>query len=94
MPRAKWNGVVIAESETYERVENNIYFPPGSVKSEYLRDSDVTSICHWKGKALYRHIEVDGKVNRNAAWFYPEVKEKANNIKGYTAFWKGVEIEM
>jgi uncharacterized protein (DUF427 family) len=74
-------------------VEGNIYFPFESVKSEYLRPSDTHTTCGWKGEASYYDIEVAGQVNKDAAWFYPEPKPAANNIKGYIAFWKGVEIK-
>ncbi len=93
MPKAIWNGVVIAESETYEVVEGNIYFPPDKVKKEYLKSSDTHTTCPWKGEASYYHIEVEGQVNRDSAWFYPDPKPAAANIKDYIAFWKGVRVE-
>jgi uncharacterized protein (DUF427 family) len=93
MPRATWNGAVLAESERTEVVENNHYFPPESLRREYFRESSTQTVCGWKGTASYYSIEVDGKVNRDAAWYYPEPKPAAANIAGYVAFWKGVEVE-
>lgn len=92
MPSAKWNGQVIAETEQFETVEGNIYFPPDSLKNEFFKRSSHTSVCPWKGIASYFDLVVDGKVNENAAWYYPEPKDAARNIKGYVAFWKGVEV--
>ncbi|PLS68270.1 MAG: hypothetical protein CV045_08815 [Cyanobacteria bacterium M5B4] len=92
MPKAIWNGAVIAESDRCEVVENNYYFPPDAVNKTYLRESSHHTTCPWKGVASYYDIVVDGKVNQNAAWYYPETKSAANNIKGYIAFWKGVEV--
>ncbi|UCG70849.1 MAG: DUF427 domain-containing protein [Thermoplasmata archaeon] len=94
MPKAIWNNVVIAESNKYEEVEGNIYFPSESVKKEYLRPSDTHTTCFWKGVASYYNIEVEGKVNKDAAWYYPDPKPAAMNIKDYIAFWKGVKVEM
>lgn len=93
MPRAVWNNKVIAESDDTVIVENNHYFPPDSVKNEFLKPSDTSSFCPWKGTASYYHVEVDGAVNSDAAWYYPDPKEAAMNIKGYVAFWKGVQVE-
>lgn len=92
MAKAIWNKVVLAESDTYEVVEGNIYFPPETINSGYFKSSDTQSHCPWKGDASYYDIEVNGEVNADAAWYYPETKEAANNIKGYVAFWKGVEV--
>jgi uncharacterized protein (DUF427 family) len=92
MPEAIWNNVVIAESDTYEKVEGNIYFPPDSINKEYFKESNTHSICYWKGEASYYDIEVNRKTNKDAAWYYPEPKSKAENIKDYVAFWKGVEV--
>ena len=92
MPKAVWNGKVIADSDETVVVENNHYFPPDSVNREYLRPSQTTSVCPWKGTAGYYHVEVDGSLNGDAAWYYADPKEAASNIKGYVAFWKGVEI--
>lgn len=95
MPRAIWNNRVIAEAPSNEihRVEGNIYFPPTAVKREYLRSSEAHTHCHWKGKASYYNVEVDGKVNEDAAWYYPEPSAMAARIKDYIAFWHGVEVE-
>lgn len=94
MPTATWNGTVIAESpaERCERVEGNCYFPPDSLKLEYFKDSTHHTTCGWKGVASYYTIVVDGQENLNAAWYYPEPKDAAKNIKGYVAFWKGVQV--
>ena len=93
MPRAIWNGKVIAETERFETVEGNIYFPPQSVKREYFKPSETRTICPWKGTAHYYTVVVDGKENRDAAWYYPQPKPAAANIRDYVAFWRGVEIE-
>ncbi|MEN6480836.1 MAG: DUF427 domain-containing protein [Anaerolineaceae bacterium] len=90
--KAIWNGTVIAESDNTIVVENNHYFPPESVAKEYLTDSPTHSTCPWKGFASYYNIVANGKTNEDAAWYYAEPKEAANQIKGYVAFWKGVEI--
>lgn len=92
MPKAIWNGTVIAESDATEIVEGNHYFPPESIHREYFRDSDLHTVCGWKGTASYYDIVIDGKTNANAAWYYPDPKPEAANIKGYIAFWKGVEV--
>jgi uncharacterized protein (DUF427 family) len=93
MPRALWNGKVIAETDRFETVEGNIYFPPDSVKREYFKPSSTTTICPWKGTAHYYSVMVDGKENRDAAWYYPEPKPAAANIRDHVAFWRGVEVE-
>jgi len=92
MTKATWNNTIIAESDQCEIVENNYYFPPDSVNKEYLKDSDTHSTCPWKGEASYYSVEVNGEVNTDAAWYYPEPKDAASNIKGFVAFWNGVEI--
>ena len=92
MPRAIWNGQVIAESDTTERVEGNHYFPPESIKTEFFEESATTSVCGWKGTANYYHVSVGGKKNEDAAWYYATPKDKAANIRGHVAFWKGVEL--
>lgn len=94
MPRAVWNGAVIAESPTTIVVEGNHYFPPESVRREYLRDSQTHTVCPWKGTASYYDVVVNGQVNRDAAWYYPTPKEAAQQIAGYIAFWRGVRIEV
>lgn len=93
MPRAIWNGKVLAESEEFERVEGNIYFPPGSVKEEFFQKSDHTTYCPWKGTASYYNVVVDGEQNANAAWFYPDASAKAKHFENYVAFWNGVTVE-
>lgn len=93
MPKATWNGTVIAETDTFETVEGNTYFPPESLKNEFFSDSDYHTTCGWKGVASYYHVIVDGQTNENAAWFYPTPKDAAKNIEGYVAFWKGVTVE-
>lgn len=90
--KAIWNNQILAESNETIVVEGNHYFPPSSVKREYFTDSETNSVCPWKGTASYYNIVVDGQVNYDSAWYYPEPKEKAQNIKSYVAFWKGVEI--
>jgi uncharacterized protein (DUF427 family) len=90
--RATWNGATIAESEDTVVVEGNHYFPPGSVRAEYLRDSDTHTTCPWKGLASYKGIEVDGQLNADAAWYYPEPQDAAAEIKDRFAFWRGVEV--
>ncbi len=93
MAKAIWKGTVIAESDHVETVEGNLYFPPGSVHREYLQPSTTHTTCSWKGEASYYTIVVDGQVNRDAAWYYPEPKEAAKNITGHVAFWRGVEVQ-
>ena len=95
MPRATWKGKVIAQADAgaVERVEGNVYFPVDAVKREYLQPSDTHTVCSWKGTASYYHVAVDGDVNRDAAWYYPEPADAARNIAGRIAFWKGVEVE-
>jgi uncharacterized protein (DUF427 family) len=90
--KAIWHGQVIAESDDTVVVEGNHYFPPEAVKPEYLQPSDHTTVCSWKGTAHYHHVVVDGERNLNAAWYYPEPKEAAAQIRGRIAFWKGVQV--
>ena len=91
--KATWNGQVIAQSDETIVIEGNHYFPPSSVNKAYLTESEYESTCPWKGRASYFSLEVDGKKNENAAWYYPAPNEKAASIKNYVAFWKGVSIE-
>jgi uncharacterized protein (DUF427 family) len=91
--KAIWNGHIIAESNETIEVEGNQYFPPQAIKQEFLKESQHTTTCPWKGKASYYHIEVDGKTNENAAWYYAQPKDAANEIRDYIAFWKGVEVK-
>ena len=92
MVKAVWKGKVIAESDKTEEVEGNLYFPPDSIKKGFLKESSHHTTCPWKGEASYYDVEVDGEVNENAAWCYPEPKEGAKQIKNYVAFWNGVEV--
>ncbi len=92
MPKAVWNGAVIAESNDTEVVEGNYYFPSESVNREYLEPSDKQTVCPWKGTASYYNVVVDDKVNPDAAWYYPEPKDDAKSIKDYIAFWRGVKV--
>lgn len=94
MPKASWNGVVIAESDRCTVVEGNQYFPPDAVKREFLRPSQTHTVCSWKGTASYFDLVVDDKSNTDAAWYYPQTKPEADHIKGYIAFWKGVKVEI
>jgi uncharacterized protein (DUF427 family) len=93
MPRAIWNGAVVAESAHTEVVEGNHYFPAASIRSEHFRPSQTHTKCGWKGTASYYDLAVGDQVNRDAAWYYPEPLPAAANIKGYVAFWKGVQVE-
>jgi len=90
--KATWNGVVIAESDDIVTVEGNAYFPVAALNKTYLRDSDHHSTCPWKGVASYYSLDVDGKQNANAVWFYPTPKDAAKQIAGRVAFWKGVQV--
>ena len=95
MPKATWNGATIAEApeDKIEIVEGNVYFPADAVGRDYLQPSDTHTVCGWKGTASYYHVAVNGEVNRDAAWYYPEPKDAAKNITGRIAFWKGVKVE-
>ena len=90
--KAIWKDKLLAESDETIVVESNHYFPPDSIKKDFLLPSDTRSNCPWKGGASYYTIKVGEDINKDAAWFYPDPKEKAQNIKDYVAFWKGVEI--
>ena len=90
--KARWNGALLAESNDTIVVDDNHYFPPDSVSKEYFSPSATHTTCAWKGEASDYSIQVDGKVNEDAAWYYPDPKEEAKNFKGYLTFWKGVEI--
>jgi uncharacterized protein (DUF427 family) len=93
MARALWNGTVIAESDDTVVVEGNHYFPPESVKGEYLVDSPEHTVCSWKGIASYYDVDVDGEVSAGGAWYYPDPSPAAADIAGYIAFWRGVRVE-
>lgn len=92
MTKATWNGATIAESDDTVIVEGNHYFPRASVNAEYLRDSATTSVCPWKGTASYHSLVVDGAENKDAAWYYPDPKSAAAEVKDRIAFWKGVTV--
>jgi len=92
MPKAVWNNTVIAQTERFETVEGNIYFPPESLDMRYFRASDKHTICPWKGEASYYDIVVGDQVNEYGAWYYPAPKPAAANIAGYVAFWRGVQV--
>ena len=90
--RAVWNDKVIAESADTVVVEGNHYFPPEAIRAEYFKPSATTSVCGWKGTAHYYTLDVDGRQNPDAAWYYPETKDAAQQIRGRVAFWKGVQV--
>jgi uncharacterized protein (DUF427 family) len=90
--KASWNDTVLAESDDTVIVEGNHYFPPDSIKAEFFADSVSQTICPWKGTASYKDVVVDGERNPDAAWYYPEPKEAAAEIRGHYAFWHGVEV--
>ncbi|MEO6796855.1 MAG: DUF427 domain-containing protein [Candidatus Dormibacter sp.] len=92
MPKAVWNGVVIADSDQTIEVEGNQYFPPESIRREFLAQSTTHTRCPWKGLAGYYDIVVDGKTNRDGAWYYPAPSEAASQIKDHLAFWHGVRV--
>ena len=93
MKQAIWNGAVIAASDKTEVVDGNHYFPPAALDRQYVRDSDAHTVCGWKGQASYYDLVVDGEVNSQAAWYYPDPKPAAENIRGHIAFWKGVQVK-
>ena len=92
MTRAVWEGAVLAESNSCIVVEGNQYFPPESVHREYLKPSIKKTVCSWKGEASYYDVEVGGKRNPEAAWYYPDPKPAAQQIQNRIAFWKGVHV--
>ncbi|WP_343487586.1 DUF427 domain-containing protein [Allomuricauda sp. d1] len=91
--KAIWNNQVIAESNDTIVIEGNHYFPPDSIKEAFFEKSDTHTTCPWKGEASYYTLKVDGKENKDAAWYYPETSELAKSIKDRIAFWKGVTVE-
>jgi uncharacterized protein (DUF427 family) len=95
MARATWHGTTLAEAQADDvrLVEGNVYFPPDAVRADHLRPSQTHTVCGWKGTASYYDVVVDGEVNRDAAWYYPETKEAARHIEGWVAFWHGVSVE-
>ena len=90
--RASWNGKIVAESDDLVNIEGNYYFPIESVNKEYISLSKTETVCHWKGTANYYSLEIDGKTNADAVWYYIDPKDAAKSIKGRVAFWKGVEV--
>jgi uncharacterized protein (DUF427 family) len=93
MVKAIYNGTVVAETEDYEVVDGNVYFPPGSIKEEFFSDSGLQTRCPWKGIASYYSVSVDGQEARDVAWYYPETLDAANNIKNHIAFYPQITIE-
>ncbi|HYS11775.1 MAG TPA: DUF427 domain-containing protein [Burkholderiaceae bacterium] len=92
MKRAEWNGAVLAESDDIVSVEGNAYFPEQSLRREFFQPSETNSVCPWKGTASYYNVRVEGKENRDAAWYYPQPFDAARQVKGRVAFWKGVVV--
>jgi len=90
--KASYNGQIIAESDATVVIEGNHYFPADAVKREFFSSSDTTTHCPWKGDASYYNVEVAGELNKDAAWYYPQPKSAAEEIRDYVAFWRGVEI--
>ncbi len=90
--KATWNGTVLAESTDTVVVEGNHYFPADSINKDHFKPSEYHTVCGWKGTASYYDIVVNGEVNKDAAWYYPDAKDDAKNIEGYIAFWKGVQV--
>ncbi len=92
MKTASWNGTIIAQSESTKVVEGNHYFPRESINMKYFKASATHTTCSWKGVASYFDVVVDEEINKDAAWFYPEAKDAAKEIKNYVAFWKDVKV--
>lgn len=93
MQKAIWNGKILAQSDRTVVVEGNHYFPPDSLVNEHFRPSDHHTVCGWKGTASYYDVVVDQETNPQAAWYYPDPKKEAENIRGHVAFWRGVEVK-
>jgi len=91
--KAIWKDCVLAESDQTRVVEGNHYFPPGSLRAEHFEDSATHTTCSWKGVASYKNVIVDGQRNADAAWYYPDPKAAADEIRGWFAFWRGVEVQ-
>jgi len=91
--KATWNNTVLAESDQTVVIEGNHYFPPASIHKEYFEPSDTQTICPWKGTASYYNVVADGETNKDAAWYYPNPKDAAAEIKDHVAFWRGVKVE-
>ena len=94
MPKASWENAVIAESDRCEAVEGNQYFPPDAIRMEHFRPSTTTTVCSWKGLANYYDVVVNGKINKDAAWYYAQPLPAAKQIKGHVAFWRGVKVDV
>jgi len=90
--KAIWKDTVIAESDATVVVEGNHYFPHAAIKGEHFQPSETHTVCPWKGTASYYNVVVNGEVNKDAAWFYPQTKDAAKNIENYVAFWRGVQV--
>jgi uncharacterized protein (DUF427 family) len=90
--KAIWKKATLADSNKTIVIEGNHYFPPDSIRKEYFQESTTHTTCPWKGKASYYNSVVQGEINNDAAWYYPDPKNSAQEIKNYLAFWKGVEI--
>ena len=91
--RATWRNAVLAQSDSTIVVEGNHYFPPDSINRHHFKESSTHTTCPWKGLASYCDVVAGGEVNKDAAWYYPEPKDAAKQIRGYVAFWKGVKVE-
>jgi len=91
--KAIWNDTVVADSDKTVVVEGNHYFPPETINRDYLQQSSTHTTCPWKGEASYYNVVVNGQVNKDAAWYYPEPKDAAAEIKNHVAFWRGVKVE-
>lgn len=92
MVKAVWNNMVIAESDDTVVVEGNHYFPAAAIAPGVLRPSSTQTTCPWKGTAHYYTVVAGGKENADAAWYYPDPKPAADEIRGRIAFWKGVKV--
>lgn len=90
--KAIWRDAILATSDDTIVVEGNHYFPPDSLNMEYFKSSEIHTVCPWKGTASYYDVDVNGELNAGAAWYYPNPMDAAMNIKGYIAFWRGVEV--
>ena len=91
--KATWHNADLAESHKTIVVEGNHYFPPETINRDYFQESSTHTTCPWKGQASYYNVVVDGEVNKDAAWYYPEPKDAAAEIKNHVAFWRGVTVE-
>ncbi len=91
--KAIWNDNVVAESDKTVVVEGNHYFPPDTINRDYFQQSSTHTTCPWKGEASYYNVVINGQTNKDAAWYYPEPKAAAAEIKDHVAFWRGVKVE-